>query len=241
MDSCKPELIVVTGFGPFRQYLVNPSWEAVKGLKRMGFGANIEIHTVEIPVCYSKAQQAIVEIWHNLKPKVAIHVGIASGTKSIILEQTGKNTGYKDRDVRGICPADNCCIQGGAEHLDSIIDMRSISKRLKELGLDVIYSRDAGRFVLYCGVLINCTIVMYSCQFLMKEQNTMTTEVQMCVSSVCRYLCDFLHYLSLHYGQRRAALIHVPACGSLASPGKLVPQLQTIIQVMLCQLDTQRI
>ncbi|XP_017321967.1 pyroglutamyl-peptidase 1 [Ictalurus punctatus] len=200
MDPCKPELIVVTGFGPFRQYLVNPSWEAVKGLKRMGFGANIEIHTVEIPVCYSKAQQAIVEIWHNLKPKVAIHVGIASGTNSIILEQTGKNTGYKDRDVRGICPADNCCIQGGAERLDSIIDMRSISKRLKELGLDVIYSRDAGR-----------------------------------------YLCDFVHYLSLHYGQRRAALIHVPACGSLASPGKLVPQLQTIIQVMLCQLDTQRI
>lgn len=173
--------------------------------------------------------------------QVAIHVGIASGTNSIILEQTGKNTGYKDRDVRGICPADNCCIQGGAERLDSIIDMRSISKRLKELGLDVIYSRDAGRFVLYCGVLTNCTIVMYSCHFLLKEHNTMTTEVQMCVSSVCRYLCDFVHYLSLHYGQRRAALIHVPACGSLASPGKLVPQLQTIIQVMLCQLDTQRI
>ncbi|XP_053479083.1 pyroglutamyl-peptidase 1-like protein isoform X3 [Ictalurus furcatus] len=148
-----------------------------------------------------RSQLSWNRLWICCYPdKVAIHVGIASGTKSIILEQTGKNTGYKDRDVRGICPADNCCIQGGAEHLDSIIDMRSISKRLKELGLDVIYSRDAGR-----------------------------------------YLCDFLHYLSLHYGQRRAALIHVPACGSLASPGKLVPQLQTIIQVMLCQLDTQRI
>ncbi|XP_060733875.1 pyroglutamyl-peptidase 1 isoform X2 [Tachysurus vachellii] len=182
MEACKPELIVLTGFGPFRQYLVNQSWEAVKGLKRMGLGANIEIHIVEIPVCYSKAQQAIAEIWHNLKPK------------------TGKNSGYKDRDVCGVCPADNCCIQGGAERLDSIIDMRSIAKCLKGLGLDVIYSRDAGR-----------------------------------------YLCDFVLYHSLHYGQRRAALIHVPACTCLVSPEKLVYQLQTIIQVMLCQFDAQSI
>ncbi|XP_027017180.1 pyroglutamyl-peptidase 1 isoform X1 [Tachysurus fulvidraco] len=200
MEACKPELIVLTGFGPFRQYLVNQSWEAVKGLKRMGLGANIEIHIVEIPVCYSKAQQAIAEIWHNLKPKVAIHVGIASGTKCIILEQTGKNSGYKDRDVCGICPADNCCIQGGAERLDSIIDMRSIAKCLKGLGLDVIYSRDAGR-----------------------------------------YLCDFVLYHSLHYGQRRAALIHVPACTCLVSPERLLYQLQTIIQVMLCQFDAQSV
>ncbi|XP_060778954.1 pyroglutamyl-peptidase 1 [Neoarius graeffei] len=200
MDSCKPELIVLTGFGPFRQYLVNPSWEAVKDLKRMGLGDNIEIHIVQIPVCYSKAQQTIAEIWHNLKPKVVIHVGIASGTKCIILEQTGKNSGYKDRDVCGICPADNRCIQGGAEHLDSIIDMRSLVKSLKGLGLDVIYSRDAGR-----------------------------------------YLCDFVYYLSLYLGQRRAAFIHVPSCGSLASPERLVPQLQTIIQVMLCQFDTENI
>ncbi|KAM9481346.1 pyroglutamyl-peptidase 1 [Clarias gariepinus] len=200
MDCSKPELVVVTGFGPFRKYLVNPSWEAVKGLKRMGLGDNFEIHIVEIPVCYSKAQQTIAEIWQNLKPKVAIHVGIASGAKCIILEQTGKNSGYKDRDACGVCPVDNCCIREGEERLDSIIDMRLIAKCLKGLGLDVIYSRDAGR-----------------------------------------YLCDFVHYLSLHYGQRRAALIHVPACGSLASPEQLVPQLQTIIQVMLCQLDPQRI
>ncbi|KAF7699091.1 hypothetical protein HF521_003833 [Silurus meridionalis] len=198
MDSCKPKLIVVTGFGPFRQYLVNPSWEAVKGLKKKVLGANTEIHIVEIPVCYSKAHQAIAEIWHNLKPKIAIHVGIASGAKCIILEQTGKNSGYKDKDSCGICPEDNCCIKGGPEHLDSIIDMKTIAKSLKVLGLDVIYSRDAGR-----------------------------------------YLCDFVYYLSLHYGQGRAAFIHVPACVGLANPDTLLPQLQAIIQVMLCHLDTQ--
>lgn len=177
--------------------------------------------------------------------QVAIHVGIASGSKCIILEQTGKNSGYKDRDVCGICPADNCCIQGGAECLDSIIDMRSIAKSLKGFGLDVIYCRDAGRFVLlmwnayklyYCNMFLP-----FSCDHARIIVNKLYCIVSVNVFHFCRYLCDFIYYLSLHYGQRRAAFIHVPACGSEANPERLVPQLQTIIQVMLCQLDTQRI
>uniref|UniRef100_A0A671NY03 Pyroglutamyl-peptidase I like n=1 Tax=Sinocyclocheilus anshuiensis TaxID=1608454 RepID=A0A671NY03_9TELE len=55
--------------------------------------------------------------------------------------------------------------------------------------------------------------------------------------TTCRYLCDFVYYYSLYHGQGKAALIHVPASGSLASPEKLVPQLQTIIQALLRQLD----
>ncbi|KAI4875815.1 hypothetical protein NFI96_017142 [Prochilodus magdalenae] len=167
-------------FGPFRQYLVNASWEAAEGLKRAGLGEGIEICIAEIPV--------------------AIHLGIAPGAKCIILEQTAKNHGYKDRDVCGFCPANNCCIEGGVERVDSIISMRSLAKHLKGLGLDVIYSRDAGR-----------------------------------------YLCDFVYYCSLQFGQRRAALIHVPASGCLAQPETLVPQLQVIIQALVCQLDEHTI
>uniref|UniRef100_A0A8B9LFC3 Pyroglutamyl-peptidase I like n=1 Tax=Astyanax mexicanus TaxID=7994 RepID=A0A8B9LFC3_ASTMX len=102
-------------------------------------------------------------------------------------------------DVCGSCPANNCCVEGGADQLDSIIGMRSLAKHLKGLGLDVIYSRDAGR-----------------------------------------YLCDFVYYCSLHYGQRRAAFIHVPASGNLARPEILVPQLQAIMQALLRQMDTLR-
>ncbi|KAL6479114.1 hypothetical protein MHYP_G00125470 [Metynnis hypsauchen] len=125
MDSHQKELVVVTGFGPFRQYLVNASWEAAKGLQRAGLGEGIETHIVEIPV--------------------VVHLGIAPGAKCIILEQTAKNHGYKDRDVCGFCPANNCCIEEGLERLDSIICMKSLAKHFKGLGLDVIYSRDAGR------------------------------------------------------------------------------------------------
>ncbi|XP_056333792.1 pyroglutamyl-peptidase 1-like [Danio aesculapii] len=196
MDTSR-EIVVITGFGPFRQYVVNPSWEAAKGLKIAGLGLNIEVHIKEIPVSYAKCQQVLDNIWQTMTPKMVIHLGIALGAKGITLEQTGKDYCYKDRDVSGLCPAGHCCVEGGPEQLNSSIDMRSLSKHLKSMGLDVIYSRDAGR-----------------------------------------YLCDFVYYYSLYHGKGKAALIHVPASGSLASPERLVPQLQTIIQNLLQQLDS---
>lgn len=51
-----------------------------------------------------------------------------------------------------------------------------------------------------------------------------------------RYLCDFAYYCSLYHGERRAALIHVPSSGSLASADTLVPLLQATILAMLEQL-----
>ncbi|XP_048023745.1 pyroglutamyl-peptidase 1 isoform X2 [Megalobrama amblycephala] len=196
MDTTS-EIVVVTGFAPFRQYVVNPSWEAAKGLKMEGLALGIDVHIMEIPVSYAKSQQVLDHILQTVTPKVVIHLGIAPGAKGITLEQTGKNHCYKDRDVSGLCPVHHCCIEGGPERLDSVIDMRSLSKHLKNMGLDVIYSRDAGR-----------------------------------------YLCDFVYYYSLYHGQGRAALIHVPASGSLASPERVVPQLQTIIHALLRQLDS---
>ncbi|KAF7670299.1 hypothetical protein LDENG_00018680 [Lucifuga dentata] len=52
-----------------------------------------------------------------------------------------------------------------------------------------------------------------------------------------RYLCDFAYYCSLFHGQGRAAFIHLPSSGGLASAGILVPLLQTLIQTMLQQLE----
>ncbi|XP_070291306.1 pyroglutamyl-peptidase 1 [Salvelinus sp. IW2-2015] len=192
MESARVPLCTV----PFREYLVNPSWQAAQGLEKVGLGENMNIYIKEVPVSYIKSQQVIVGMWETVNPKFAIHLGIAPGSRGISLEQTGKNHGYRDRDVCAFCPVNHCCIEGGLDRLDSIIDMRSLSKDLKQMGLDVIYSRDAGR-----------------------------------------YLCDFVYFCSPHHGHGRAAFIHVPASGSLATPERLVPLLQTVIQAMLNQLE----
>ncbi|XP_075998135.1 pyroglutamyl-peptidase 1 [Genypterus blacodes] len=141
------ETVVITGFGPFRQFLVNPSWRAAQGLKLAGLGERFGVYIKEIPVTYVKAQQIIEELWQTLKPKFAVHLGVSRGSSVIILEQKGKNNGYSDKDVRGFCPESGCCMEGGPEKLDSVVNMRSVSKQFTQAGTDVIYSRDAGRYL----------------------------------------------------------------------------------------------
>ncbi|KAL2094087.1 hypothetical protein ACEWY4_011399 [Coilia grayii] len=154
------ETVVVTGFGPFSQYLVNPSWTVAQGLKAEGLEEGTEIYIKEIPVSYSSAKQILSGIWEKVHPEFAVHLGIAPGSKAIALEQTGKNYGYKSRDVCGQCPFNHCCVEGGMDKLDSVINMRSLTKKLKAKGLDVIYSKDAGSrylcdfayyYSLHCG------------------------------------------------------------------------------------------
>lgn len=151
----------------------------------------------------------------------AVHLGVARGSSGIILEQTGKNEGYRDRDVCGFHPQGLCCVEGGAEILDSVINMRTIWKKLKQAGVDVLYSRDAGRYV--GGPMLHL-------RTLEKTQKPMS-------SLLLRYLCDFAYYCSLYHGERRAALIHLPSSGYLALADRLVPLLQTLLQTMLVQLE----
>ncbi|CAJ1056817.1 pyroglutamyl-peptidase 1 [Xyrichtys novacula] len=150
------EIVVVTGFGPFRQFLVNPSWTAAQGLKVVGLGEGTDVYIKEVPVSYEKIRQIIAETWQNLRPKFAFHLGVVRGCSAVILEQTGKNCCYRDKDVCGYCPESQCCVEGGPEKLDSIINMRAVSKKFRQAGMDVIYSRDAGRYL--CDFAYYCSL-----------------------------------------------------------------------------------
>ncbi|XP_067871644.1 pyroglutamyl-peptidase 1 [Heterodontus francisci] len=146
MDS-NSQLVLVTGFGPFRQYITNPSWAAVQELKKLGLGENVRLETVELPVHYQRTRELVTKMWEVQEPQLAVHVGVAIASKTIILEQLAKNHGYKDHDICGFCPVGNCCIEGGPEKIESLINMRAICKKLSWFDIGIIHSRDAGRYL----------------------------------------------------------------------------------------------
>ncbi|XP_051898591.1 pyroglutamyl-peptidase 1 [Pristis pectinata] len=155
MDSDTPkndpdsssQLVLVTGFGPFRRYLRNPSWVAVQELKALGLGENVQMEVAELPVHYQRARELVTRMWETLRPQLAVHVGVATASKTVILEQCAKNHGYVDGDICGLTPEGGCCIKGGPEEIESLINMRAICKKLPATDVAVIHSRNAGRFL----------------------------------------------------------------------------------------------
>lgn len=77
-----------------------------------------------------------------------VHVGVSGMATTVTLEKCGHNVGYKGLDNCRFCPGSQCCIEGGPECIDSIIDMDTVCKRVSALGLDVTVtiSKDAGRY-----------------------------------------------------------------------------------------------
>ncbi|XP_044300923.1 pyroglutamyl-peptidase 1-like protein [Varanus komodoensis] len=193
--------VVVTGFGPFRQHLVNSSWEATKKLFDLGLGHDVDLHIIELPVAYRKAKELVCKAWSTFQPQLMVHTGLASTSKpTIILEQCGKNKGYNEMDVCGFCPEDGCCFLEGPEKLESTINMKKVWKNVQVEGIDVIFSRDAGR-----------------------------------------YICDYTYYISLYYGNGRAAFIHVPLLSKWVTAELLGRALQSIILEMLKQCKQGKI
>ncbi|OCT86779.1 pyroglutamyl-peptidase 1-like protein [Xenopus laevis] len=140
-------LVVVTGFGPYRNYIINSSWEAVKELSELGLGGDVELQIMELPVKYSEVMRKVCKIWTERKPLLSVHVGMASSSKAITLEQCGRNKGYMEKDLGGAHPHGGCCLLEGPERIESVINMKTVCKNISLPGIDVIYSRDAGRYL----------------------------------------------------------------------------------------------
>lgn len=77
--------------------------------------------------------------------QLTVHVGLDSAAKAVVLEQCGKNHGYREADVRGFRPELGTCLPGGSEVIESRVSMKAVSRRVAVEGVEVAFSRDAGR------------------------------------------------------------------------------------------------
>ncbi|NXQ88329.1 PGPIL protein, partial [Nyctibius grandis] len=103
---------------------------------------------MQLPVVYQKAKEQVFKIWTTLQPLLTVHVGLAASAKAlIILEQCGKNKGYQEMDACGFRPEGGCCMLDGPEKIESTINMKTVWKNISVEGIDIIFSRDAGRYI----------------------------------------------------------------------------------------------
>jgi pyroglutamyl-peptidase len=136
--------VLVTGYGPFRDILVNPSWQAVKALPHTLQG--FKIITRECPVSYSFVTSTVPSLIDLHKPKLVIHVGC--GPKGgLKLETQAWNTGYMLLDVDGCLPSDaKCCPSVPHEPLTTLLPAQAIATKLSNKW-EIKTSTDAGRYL----------------------------------------------------------------------------------------------
>jgi len=145
--------VVVTGFGPFRDHTTNASWEAVRGLPDLWDEADPKLVVEEIPVEYSFVSTKVPDKWAAHNPILYVHVGVSSLATQITLEQKAHNSGYIGLDVAKCCPEDTVCVPGGGDEIHTSIDLGTvmaavnIQSKEMELGVEVVLSEDAGRYL----------------------------------------------------------------------------------------------
>ncbi len=92
-------VILLSAFGPFKGYPVNPSWEAIKTLAGLRLGDH-EVRTVKLPVEWIKGTKLFLDAVDEHRPVIIVSAGVAGNLNKMRLESTARNK-QVGKDVQG--------------------------------------------------------------------------------------------------------------------------------------------
>ena len=139
-------VILLTGFEPFGGDKVNSSWEAIKNLD----GQTFRSHTIKsrlLPVTYQGSTEELKRLINRFSPRVVICFGL-SGRRFVSIETIARNqdkTTFPDND--GVVRNGVAIVPGGPAEKPPRLPVRDIYQALKESGIPVDMSSNAGGYV----------------------------------------------------------------------------------------------
>jgi pyroglutamyl-peptidase len=144
--------VLVTGFEPFGEEKINPSWEAVKELPEEISKAEIVKH--ELPVSFKKVKEILPNLIDEVKPDIIILTGQAGGRTNITVERVAVNVmDSKKEDNDGYKPEDEPIYENAPAAYFATIPVKRIVKALRENKIPAMVSNTAGTYV--------CNTAMY--------------------------------------------------------------------------------
>lgn len=138
--------VLVTGFEPFNQGKINPSWEAVKILPDTIAGA--EIVKLEIPVVAYKSIKAVHDKMVEIQPDIIISTGLADGRVNVTPERVAINiTDARMPDNEGNQPIDVPIFEDGETAYFSNLPVKAMVQAMKDAGYPAALSNTAGTYI----------------------------------------------------------------------------------------------
>ena len=145
--------LLITGFDPFGDSTVNPSWEAVKRLPYTV--GDYVLCKLEIPTVFGKAAAAVLEAAAGFKPDVILCIGQAGGRAAVTPERIAVNIRHaRIPDNAGNQPRCAFVEETGPAAYFTTVDVPKIVDAIALAGIPADISNSAGAFV--------CNDVLYS-------------------------------------------------------------------------------
>ena len=138
--------LLLTGFEPFGDQTVNPSWEAVSALpEEIG---SWRVEKLRLPVAYGKAAQLCVARCQELSPQAVLAVGQAGGRDGLTPEVIAINLREAAiPDNAGFHPQGEPIVPGGPDGLFSTLPIREMAAASNAQGIPAKLSYSAGAYV----------------------------------------------------------------------------------------------
>lgn len=149
--------ILVTGFDPFGDDIINPAIEAVKRLPDTING--VKIVKLEIPTVFNKSAEVVREAIEKEQPNYVLNIGQAGGRYEMTPERVAINLDdARIPDNDGQQPVDVQIQEDGAPAYFSQLPVKAMVDYMKEENIPASVSNTAGTFV--------CNHIMYQTIYL---------------------------------------------------------------------------
>ncbi|MGO4477185.1 pyroglutamyl-peptidase I [Massilia sp. 2TAF26] len=139
--------VLLTGFEPFNGASINPAWEAVRLLEGWsGDGFKVEVRL--LPCVFGRAAEALLGFVDEVRPDIAIAVGLAGGRPEISMERIAINVDdARFLDNAGQQPIDAPIVADGPAAYFTTLPIKAMVAAMREQGLKAGVSQTAGTFV----------------------------------------------------------------------------------------------
>ena len=138
--------VLLTGFEPFGQVKVNPSWAAVEGMPESV--GQWEVHKRRMPVVFGLAQETVRDAIREVQPDLVIACGVAAGREKVTPELVAVNWRMASLPDNGgkVYSGEKIDPQGPAARMTDL-DVSGIISAVRSEGIPCDLSLSAGSYV----------------------------------------------------------------------------------------------
>ena len=138
-------IIYLTGFEPFGDHVINPSWEAVKTFSLDD--SQVQLHKEQLPVDYRALREILPARLNELNPDVILHLGVMSSKGFLRLERSAHNRIGETPDNAGFRPDPPLIRSNGPAVQRARFPLEDTLHAWRERGFEASLSDDAGSYL----------------------------------------------------------------------------------------------